>query len=105
MPFYSYLCAECGPFDEIRSIAAYEEPELCPSCGELAPRQLGAPMIRAASGESRNSAPASRLLRHRAGCGCCASSALRPSTAEAMAAAAPKRNVTAAPAVSFLNRA
>jgi putative FmdB family regulatory protein len=105
MPFYSYLCAECGPFDEIRSISSYEEPEPCPLCGEPAPRQLGAPMIRRVGGDASASALAARTLRHRAGCGCCASGAQRPSTAEAVAAAKPRRSRKAAPAGSFLTRA
>jgi putative FmdB family regulatory protein len=108
MPLYNYLCADCGPFDEIRSMSAYEEPEPCPQCGDPAPRQLGAPAVNSASpsaGAPR--APAGRSLRHRGGCGCCSSAVRRPAKAEAISAAALKqaRNKAASPVGSFLTRA
>jgi putative FmdB family regulatory protein len=107
MPLYSYLCADCGPFDEIRSISAYEEPEPCPSCGEPAPRQLGAPAVKSSSVSAAAPRAPAQSAKHRAGCGCCSPAVRRPMKAEAVLTGAPRpgRNKTPAPSGSFLTRA
>jgi putative FmdB family regulatory protein len=66
MPLYSYLCADCGPFDEIRSISAYEEPEPCPQCAASA-RRTGRQKLQsvggwgAAAGSSTRSSSSRRM--------------------------------------------
>ena len=40
MPSYDYLCADCGPFSEIRPMSRSDEPCTCPECGAEAPRAL-----------------------------------------------------------------
>lgn len=40
MPSYDYICADCGPFCEIRPMSQSDEPCACPACGAEAPRAL-----------------------------------------------------------------
>ena len=84
MPVYDYLCAECGPFTDLRPMSECDAPLPCPGCGAAAPRAfLTAPYFSCMSTERRmahttneRSAHAPRRLadvksRHGAGCSCC----------------------------------
>ena len=89
MPVYDYLCAECGPFSEIRPMAECDLPLDCPHCGDEAPRAiLTAPrlggmsrelMLAHATNEKSQHAPSSLSAmkaesgkkKHGAGCSCC----------------------------------
>jgi putative FmdB family regulatory protein len=84
MPVYEYLCRDCGPFTQIRSMSEYELPFDCPKCEASAPRViLTAPHCSAVSTQSRiahatneRSADRPRTLSsmrdsHGAGCSCC----------------------------------
>jgi putative FmdB family regulatory protein len=80
MPEYDYLCEQCGPFSEVRPMAAYADPQPCPGCGEAAPRALltmpalgmmdAGRRVAHATNERSAHAPAVSS-RHPAGCGCC----------------------------------
>jgi len=82
MPPYEYLCARCGPFTQMRSMAEYDLPAGCPQCASEAPRViLTAPNCSTLSAQARiahatneRSANAPRRLStqpHSAGCSCC----------------------------------
>jgi putative FmdB family regulatory protein len=87
MPVYEYLCAECGPFSEIRPMAESGLPLDCPHCGEEAPRAiLTAPrlggmsrelMLAHSTNEKSQHAPSTlsamkaEKKKHGAGCSCC----------------------------------
>ena len=84
MPVYEYLCADCGPFTDLRPMSEYDAPMQCPGCGVLAPRAfLTAPYFSCMSTERRlahatneRSAHAPQRLadmtaKHGAGCSCC----------------------------------
>lgn len=83
MPEYDYLCNECGPFSEIRPMAAYADPQPCPGCGKDAPRALlTMPALgmmdvgrRNAYATNERSAHAPKVSsqtgRHPRGCACC----------------------------------
>ncbi len=92
MPLYEYDCQDCGPFTELRPMAASASPCPCPDCGAVAPRAfLTAPMLACVAGDRRtaietNEKAANRPLtsgeyaakqaeakskRHRSGCSCC----------------------------------
>ncbi|WP_299627010.1 zinc ribbon domain-containing protein [Pelagibius sp.] len=45
MPLYNYDCAQCGEFDDWRSMSEASEPSVCPDCGDLAPRAVSAPNL------------------------------------------------------------
>lgn len=91
MPVYDYLCADCGPFTDMRPMAECDLPHSCPECGHDAPRAfLTAPYCTAISTERRlahatneRSASAPRTLSgsrqlHAGGCGCCSGKSVRP---------------------------
>jgi putative FmdB family regulatory protein len=46
MPTYGYVCASCGEFDLIRSMAAAGMPTECPTCGQPGRRLFTAPALR-----------------------------------------------------------
>lgn len=46
MPTYGYVCADCGGYDVVRSMAAASAPAPCPSCGRLGRRVFGSPALR-----------------------------------------------------------
>jgi putative FmdB family regulatory protein len=84
MPVYDYLCTDCGPFTDMRSMAECELPNDCPGCGLEAPRALlTAPRLatmdsrtRTARATNERSANApytlsSRKGSHGSGCSCC----------------------------------
>ncbi len=89
MPFYDYLCCDCGPFTDIRPMAEYDAPGDCPRCDARSPRVLlTAPQLSSMPGGKRlahamneRSSQAPKTLgeykaTHGPGCGCCAPSAL-----------------------------
>ncbi len=79
MPIYEYVCVACGPFSQLRKIAEYEQPALCPHCQQQAPRVISAPRLavmdagnRTAWERNERSAHEPRLSqphRHHPGCG------------------------------------
>jgi putative FmdB family regulatory protein len=92
MPVYDYLCAQCGPFTDMRPMADCDQPNDCPKCGKQAPRAfLTAPYFAAMSAERRlahatneRSASSPQVLSkvknaHGASCNCCGGKPLRPS--------------------------
>jgi putative FmdB family regulatory protein len=90
MPVYEYRCNACGPFTQMRPMAEYEQPALCPVCGAAAERViLTAPHLSTLSTQSRrayaanersaNAPRTSSSLKgsHGAGCGCCSGRSFR----------------------------
>lgn len=87
MPVYEYLCAECGPFTELRPMALSAEPCDCPACGASAERAiLTAPGLLGMDASRRSAFATNERSRHepklsgqteqgggkhRAGCACC----------------------------------
>jgi putative FmdB family regulatory protein len=81
MPTYGYACAACGPFELVRPMAEYAQPQACPVCGEPAARAMltvpalaGMDAGRRASyalNERSANAPQRSAGRHPAACGCC----------------------------------
>lgn len=43
VPFYGFTCADCGPFDLQRPMAAASEPANCPRCAVPAVRVFSTP--------------------------------------------------------------
>lgn len=71
MPTYDYGCASCGPFSETRPMAEFAQPQVCPRCGDLAPRiVVTAPALGGGTAAPEASAPRPRM--HPGGCSCCA---------------------------------
>lgn len=97
MPLYDYQCPHCGPFDDLRPVAAASDPAACPHCGALSPRIIRAPQLldmdsqlrhaHATNERSRHepthSTKAEREHRHEhgPGCACCSSGKVGQSTA------------------------
>lgn len=88
MPTYDYDCPACGGFDAFRTLAARNEPAICPDCSEVSPRVfVSAPRLallasttrsamdinERASHEPKSSRDYARL-KHPSGCGCCSTS-------------------------------
>ncbi|MGE0230862.1 MAG: FmdB family zinc ribbon protein [Flavobacteriaceae bacterium] len=82
MPYYDYECVDCGPFTELKPMAQSDQPGMCPSCGEEAPRAFlrmpstalmdGARRTAFATNErSRHEPKTSKKSGHGAGCSCC----------------------------------
>jgi putative FmdB family regulatory protein len=84
MPVYDYVCNDCGPFSDMRSMAECDEPQDCPKCESVSPRAiLRAPNFfcmpaerRKAHATNERSSNAPKTLdqykaSHGAGCGCC----------------------------------
>ena len=74
MPFYEFLCQECGPFEERRSLEEPREVASCPGCSAEAGRVYSVPGIkRMNAGLSRavdraeKSAHEPEVVRRRAG--------------------------------------
>ncbi|MEO8297857.1 MAG: zinc ribbon domain-containing protein [Burkholderiales bacterium] len=97
MPTYDYACPDCGGFDALRSLAARDEPAVCPACGTPSQRVfVSAPRLACLSSDTRLAlatnersahAPISSKdlgsygrMRHPAGCGCCSSATKRATT-------------------------
>ena len=70
MPRYNYLCADCGPFEEIVPLSAFADPQACPECAAPAPRALSAATLM--GGGEAEPARRSQSAAHRSGCACCA---------------------------------
>ncbi|HWC60555.1 MAG TPA: zinc ribbon domain-containing protein [Verrucomicrobiae bacterium] len=45
MPFYDYVCGDCGEFSLSRSIAGRDLPADCPECGASSARVVSAPNL------------------------------------------------------------
>ncbi|MDL2338582.1 MAG: zinc ribbon domain-containing protein [Pseudomonadota bacterium] len=99
MPTYDYDCPACGGFDEFRTLAARNDPAICPDCRSESPRVfVSAPRLallagftraametnERASHEPKSSRDYARL-KHPSGCGCCktGSSVRRGATVQA----------------------
>jgi len=72
MPLYAYACPQCDAlFEERRTIAAADEPVVCPVCKASAHRELTTCVVAVRSQAQpilqRNAAAVS----HAAGCACC----------------------------------
>lgn len=90
MPSYDYMCADCGPFTEMRPMAESDLGHECPHCGEEAPRAyLTAPYFSGLSAERRlahatnersANAPTLSSKSHGAGCSCCSGKGLSHKT-------------------------
>lgn len=88
MPTYDYDCPSCGGFDAFRTLAARNEPALCPDCRRESARVfVSAPRLALLAGETRSAfdineraahEPKSSRdyarLKHPSGCGCCSTS-------------------------------
>lgn len=87
MPVYEYQCVDCGTFEEMMPISQFQDPCDCPGCGVSAPRVLiTMPRLAAVSSTLRRahetnerSADTPKRSAHGPGCGCCGSSAKKPS--------------------------
>ena len=98
MPYYDYLCAECGSFTETRPMAEAALPRPCPDCGAEAPRAiLTAPRMTTLSSERRaayatneRSASSPRVSggQHASGCSCCSGLSRKPAGGASSAKAA-----------------
>jgi putative FmdB family regulatory protein len=53
MPIYEYRCKACGPFEDFCSMGDFAKPMSCPSCRELAPRQVAAAQLNRMTGSNR----------------------------------------------------
>ncbi len=85
MPTYDYDCPACGGFDAFRTLAARNEPAICPDCAHESPRVfVSAPRLTLLAGDTRraleinerasNEPRSSRdyaRFKHPSGCGCC----------------------------------
>ncbi|MDI6636458.1 FmdB family zinc ribbon protein [Pantoea dispersa] len=40
MPYYDYLCSDCGTFELCRSVATRDDPAPCPICQKNADRKV-----------------------------------------------------------------
>ncbi|MDF1803324.1 FmdB family zinc ribbon protein [Thalassovita sp.] len=84
MPYYDYLCEDCGPFTEYTSMANFDRPCACPSCSQMAGRAiLRAPNLANMNGSRRTAFATNEKAQHAPkstkshgpGCSCCSSSA------------------------------
>lgn len=80
MPYYDYMCDDCGPFTERAAMAEFDSPCACPTCGEPAPRVLlRAPILANMDGARRTAFATNERARHAPkstrshgpGCSCC----------------------------------
>jgi putative FmdB family regulatory protein len=46
VPFYEFLCEQCGPFEERRSLDEPREAAVCPGCGAEASRVYSMPGVK-----------------------------------------------------------
>lgn len=54
MPTYSFRCADCGPFELVRPMAAAGDDAGCPACGGPGPRTFAAPALRRLDSDVRS---------------------------------------------------
>jgi putative FmdB family regulatory protein len=67
MPLYEYDCRACGPFAEMRPMAASARPAACPRCAASSPRVLSATAIgRAGRGARARRSPEPSLVKSKA---------------------------------------
>jgi len=80
MPYYDYLCEDCGPFTAYAAMADYDRPTCCPDCGGAARRALfTAPKLAILGGSVRRAHETNERARHEpgrssshgSGCSCC----------------------------------
>jgi len=78
MPFYDYICDECGEFSLLRNVAARDLPAPCPECHARSVRAVSAPNLSLmptgrreafARNEKSQHEPGVKT-RHRCGAGC-----------------------------------
>jgi len=74
MPVYDYQCPHCGPFEAVRKMAEYKEPNACPWCSSPAPRIASSPQLNTMSGSQRKAHATNEQSAHmpRVSRGCCA---------------------------------
>jgi putative FmdB family regulatory protein len=107
MPVYDYLCADCGPFTDMRPMAESDDPQSCPNCEESSPRAwFTAPRLACMPAESRRAHSVNERSKHAPktldqykashapGCGCCSS---KPSRLVAKSKSGAKSFPTARP--------
>ena len=84
MPYYDYLCPECGAFTELKAISLSAEPCPCPTCATPSPRAfLRNPHFAMMDAGNRTAYATNEKARHEPkssknhgpGCGCCSSKA------------------------------
>jgi putative FmdB family regulatory protein len=79
MPYYDYLCDECGPFTGFAAMADFDKPAPCPDCSTEARRALLTPPKLAIGGAAtRRAHEANERAQHEpkrsghgSGCTCC----------------------------------
>lgn len=82
MPVYEYECPAHGPFEAVRSISEWRDPQACPNCGRAAPRAILTSVALATmpsalrkahmiNERSAHAPKSSAEHRHGASCGCC----------------------------------
>lgn len=79
MPYYDYLCEDCGPFTNYAPMSAFDQPCACPTCASEAPRVLfTAPKIAGMDKSRRTAFETNERAQHEpkrsghgAGCSCC----------------------------------
>ncbi|MEC7760676.1 MAG: zinc ribbon domain-containing protein [Pseudomonadota bacterium] len=88
MPYYDYLCDECGPFTAFAPMSAFDQPCTCPDCAGEARRAIfTAPQLSVVSGSTRRAFETNERAAHEPksskthgpGCSCCSSSSKKPS--------------------------
>jgi putative FmdB family regulatory protein len=82
MPTYDYECSCCGPFEAIRTLAEYRDPQPCPQCGSASMRvHLGVAAFASMPSERRTAhaineraahePKTASSMKHGKGCSCC----------------------------------
>jgi putative FmdB family regulatory protein len=80
MPFYDYVCDECGEFSLSRTVADRDLPALCPECQARSARVVSAPNLSLMPAGRRQAFARNEKSRHEpgvktrhrcgSGCGC-----------------------------------
>jgi putative FmdB family regulatory protein len=72
MPIYNYRCEKCGVFDQMRRVAARDDPARCPQCGASSARSPnGLPMLLTRDNPASTEIEGAYLGRHAKSCLCC----------------------------------
>lgn len=86
MPYYDYLCDDCGPFTEFATMADFDKPCACPTCAAQAKRVLlRAPLLANMDGTRRTAFATNERAshepkstrKHGPGCSCCSGGSKR----------------------------